>query len=322
MALQVRPIRAHELPRAQELSASDGRGIHDPEVLTELPRLWHELLHERRLEMHVFVDDTLAPPQRIQGVASGALVSDAFADTLLAERTPMLARQVMRAEMHGPGVILSRVQAAQANAGAGVNAVELDFAFACSDWLAPAARRWVPPMLASLRLWLDGWRLRMALRECIGDDLYQLVRATGCLLQSHPRLDGQRHHEQRYLMGMTREQSRALPQAMASMLFFDERLPRFQFTMAQQDLLLLALDNQADGDCAAQLHVSPHTVKLRWRAIFERVAEERPDWFPAAEPDHGHRGVEKRRHLLAYLAGHMEELRPRARARSGHPPPG
>lgn len=312
MALHVRPIRVDELTRAQELTASGGRGIHEPGVLAALPRLWRELLQQRRLEMHAFVDDTLAPAQRLQGVASGVFVSDAFADMLLAERRPMLARQVMRAQIEGPSVILGRTQAAQANAGAGVNAVELDFAFACNDWSAPGARRWVPLMLESLRLWLDGWRLRMALRECIGADLYQLVRATGCLLQSHAPVDGQLPDGRRYLMGMTREQSRELPEAVASMLFFDERMPRFRFTIAQQDLLLLALDNQADGDCAAQLHVSPDTVKMRWRAIFDRVAEQRPDWFPGAEPEHGHRGVEKRRHLLAYLARHMEELRPHA----------
>jgi DNA-binding CsgD family transcriptional regulator len=315
MALHVRPIRIDELPRACALVERHGRGIHGEATLVELRRLWSELLNARRLEMHAFIDDALAPAQRIQGIASGVFASDAFADTLLAERTPMLARQVMHAELAGRSVILSRAQAALANGGAGLNAVELDFAFACDDWSVPAARRWVPPMLESLRLWLDGWRLRMGLRECIGRDLYLMVRSTGCLLQSHAQVDGQRQapERQRYLMGMTRDQSRALPVAMASLLFFNERRPRFRFTMAQQDLLLLALGNHADNECAVQLHVSPHTVKLRWRTIFEQVAEERPDWFPLGDAPEGHRGVEKRRHLLAYLARHMEELRPLAR---------
>lgn len=315
MTLHVRPIRSDELPRAHDLLANAGRGIYDSGTLAELPRLWRDLLCARRLDMHVFIDDSLAPAQCIQGLASGAWVSNAFADALLDSGAPMPACQVMQAELHKRSVILTRAQAALANGNEGVNAVELDFAFVCDDWTAPAARRWIPPMLQSMYMWLDGWRLRMALRECIGRDLYLLVRETGCLLQDRKRPDGPRlpATRQRFLMGMTREQSRRLPAALASMLFFNEREPRLAFTMAEQDLLLLALGNVTDDACAAQLNLSPHTVKMRWRAIFDQVAEQQPDWFPAAEAHDGHRGVEKRRHLLAYLAKHMEELRPRTR---------
>jgi len=313
MTLHVRPIRLDELARAHDLVASAGRDIYDRGTLDELPRLWRELLRARRLDMHVFIDDGLVPAQCIQGLASGAWVSNAFADALLASGAAMPARQVMQAELQGRSVVLTRAQAALANGIEGVNAVELAFAFVCDDWTAPAARRWMPPMLESMRMWLDGWRLRMGLRECIGRDLYLLVRETGCLLQDCKRPDGPRlpAARQRFLMGMTREQSQRLPVALASMLFFNEREPRFAFTMAEQDLLLLALGNVADDECAAQLNLSPHTVKMRWRAIFDHVAEQQPDWFPAAEAHDGHRGVEKRCHLLAYLAKHMEELRPR-----------
>ena len=317
MTLHVRPVQVDDLLRSHELMASGSRGIHDEATLAELPRLWRELLHARRLVMHVFLDDSLPAAQRIQGVASGAFVSDAFADDLLAAGTPMAARRVMQAELHGRSVILTRAQAALANGGAGVNAVGLDFGFARADWSVPTALRWTPMLLESLRIWLDGWRLRVGMRECIGRDLFLMVRATGCpVFHRHTLLGGQRlpPAQRRYLMGMTREQSRRLPVALASMLFFNERVPRFRFTTAEQDLLLLALGNQADDECAAQLNLSPHTVKMRWRTIFEQVAGQQPDWFPAAESHDGHRGVEKRRHLLAYLARHMEELRPLAQA--------
>lgn len=315
MTLHVRPVETTDLERVGALVARHGRDIYDDDMLTELPRLWHKLLQARRLDMHLFIDDALPGAQCIRGVASGAFVCDAFADALLAGGAPMLARQVMRAELSGRSVILTRTQAAAANSGAGVNAVELDFAFMCDDWSVAAARRWTPAFLESLRLWLDGWRLRMALRECIGRDLYLRVRAMGCLLQDHAAGGGQplAPARQLYLTGMTREQSRRLPLAVASMLFFDEREPRFRFSMAEQDLLLLALRNHADDECAARLNVSPHTVKMRWRSIFEQVAKQRPNWFPAAHSPDGQRGVEKRRHLLAYLARHMEELRPRSR---------
>ncbi len=314
MSLQVRPIRADELPRAHDLMHGGGRGLYDEVTLSELPHLWRELLQARRLEMHVFLDDTLPPARHIQGVASGAFVSNAFADALVAEGEPMVACRVMRAELQGRSVILTRAQTGLANAGEGVNALGLDFAFAPDNWPIPTTQRWAPLLLESLRLWLDGWRLRMRLRECVGHDQSPMARAMGVpVLHRHCDVDGRRlaPQQRRYLMGITREQSRRLPADLPALLFFAEREPRFHFTMAEQDLLLLALRNHADDDCAAQLNVSPHTVKMRWRAIFDHVAEQQPEWFPDSDP-HGQRGVEKRRHLLAYLARHMEEVRPRS----------
>lgn len=314
MSLQVRPIRTDELPRAHELMHIGSRGLYDEAVLSELPHLWRELLQARRLEMHVFLDDTLPAERQIQGMGSGAFVSDAFADALLDEGEPMVACRVMQAELQGRSVILTRAQTAVANVGDGVNALGLDFAFAPNDWPHPTTVRWAPLLLESLRMWLDGWRLRMRLRECIGQDQSPMASAMGVpVLHRHVEVDGRRlpPQQRRYLMGMTREQSQREPTDLPSLMFFAERAPRFHFTMAEQDLLLLALRNHADDECAAQLNVSPHTVKMRWRSIFEQVAEHQPDWFPAADP-HGQRGVEKRRHLLAYLALHMEEVRPRS----------
>ena len=314
MSLHVRSIRLEELPRAHDLMHAGGCGLYDEATRFALPHLWRQLLQAHRLEMHVFIDDALPSALQIQGVASGAFVSDPFADALVAEGEPMVACRVMQAELQGRSVILTRAQTALANAGEGVNAVGLDFAFAPGDGSILAAQRWAPLLLESLRIWLDGWRLRMRLRECIGHNHSPMARAMGVsVLHRHIDVDGRRLEPQhrRYLMGMTREQSGRLPPDLSSLLFFAERAPRFQFSVAEQDLLVLALHNQADDECAAQLNVSSHTVKMRWRSIFERVAEHRLEWFPAADC-HGQRGVEKRRHLLAYLAQHMEELRPRS----------
>jgi hypothetical protein len=225
----------------------------------------------------------------------------------------------MQAELQGCSVILTRAQTALANAGQGVNALGLDFAFAHGDGPVPATLRWTPLLLESLRLWLDGWHLRMRLRECVGRDQSPMARAMGVpVLHRHIELDGQAlpPPQRRYLMGVTREQSQRKAADLPALLFFSDRLPRFRFAMAEQDLLQLAMLNHADVECGTQLNVSPHTVKMRWRSIFEKVSEQHPDWFPACGEHEGHRGVEKRRHLLAYLARHMEELRPRSHRRA------
>jgi DNA-binding NarL/FixJ family response regulator len=113
---------------------------------------------------------------------------------------------------------------------------------------------------------------------------------------------------------MTREQADRMPAALAALLFFPRRAPMLGLSPAEQQLLLLALRNVSDADCAILLGLSPHTVKMRWRQVFERIGERRPELLGPGGlpgPDDGLRGPEKRRHLLAYLRQHMEELRPR-----------
>jgi hypothetical protein len=92
--------------------------------------------------------------------------------------------------------------------------------------------------------------------------------------------------------------------------FFQHADPQLRFTPAEQDLLVLALRNLSDADAAARLHLSPHTVAMRWRSLLARASEHRPDLFP---PHDGvSRGPERRSTLLAWLRQHPEELRPRA----------
>jgi hypothetical protein len=64
---------------------------------------------------------------------------------------------------------------------------------------------------------------------------------------------------------------------------------------------------------AAALSISPWTVKKRWSAIYERVADVDSELLPPAVANGAHalsRGAERRRYLLNYLRQHLEELRP------------
>jgi hypothetical protein len=70
---------------------------------------------------------------------------------------------------------------------------------------------------------------------------------------------------------------------------------------------------ETSQDLAALLFISPWTVKKRWRAIYDRVADVDSELLPS--PVAGglgvtSRGAERRRHLLNYLQQHFEELRP------------
>ena len=81
----------------------------------------------------------------------------------------------------------------------------------------------------------------------------------------------------------------------------------------------MALLDGGDEAAADHLHLSPSTIQKRWRMIYERVTLAEPGFFPANDSaDSGTRGAAKRRRLLSYLRGHLEELRP-AHRHSVHP---
>ncbi|MBP6632867.1 MAG: hypothetical protein KA297_25840 [Kofleriaceae bacterium] len=318
MALHVRLARPADLAQAHALVATGSRGLYGADVLAELPRWWREVIHARRLELYVFEDDSQPAARRIRLVASGGFVPDTHADAIVAGFQPGLAHRVVASELAGTPVLLDRAGQAVANAGPGVNALGLDFACAEPDWSVLGLVRWAPLLIESLRGWLDGWKLRLAVREVVGRDLSLMARASGLpRLVAAPVPSRQATPaERRYLHGMSRQQAQRRPTSLQAVLFFRDHAPRFHFSPGEQDLLLLALRNRSDAACADELGLSPDTVKMRWRGIFERVAAHRPDWFPASAgadgsgADRTTRGVEKRRHLLAYLQRHPEELRP------------
>ncbi len=314
MALHVRPARSDDLARVQELVATGSRGMYAPDVVTELPRWWSEALRARRLELHVLEDDRHPRHQRIRIVASGGFLSDAAADQIRAAYVHGVAERLVRAELAGEQVLLDRRGQAASNSGGGVNAIGIDFACAEPDWSVLGLARWTPLLLDSLRMWLAGWKLRLGMREAIGRDLSLLLRATGApLIRAADARTRLAPRDRRYLHGMTREQAARLPVSLQALLFFSASEPRYRFSPAEQELLVLAVRNHRDDECATELGISLQTVKMRWRSIFERLAEAPPDGFPDVDREDGKRGTEKRRHLLAYLAKHPEELRPRSK---------
>lgn len=315
MALHCRPVEQEELGRCQALTAAWGRGVHSAETQATLPEVWRALLGQGRLSFYVFVDDEAPPAERVQGYVTAGFASDAWADEVTTHDRPWLCRQMVEATLRGEALLLDRAGQARANGGAGVNAFGLDFALADSDWYLPRVVRWFPLMEWSLRDWLAGWRLRSVAREMFGFDTYLMARGAG-----YPLLRDLRRavpadtplRERPYLCGAYRERALRRPSSLLARLFLDQA-PVFDFSDGEREVLELALRTLADEDIAARLHLSPHTIKMRWRRIFAAVQRTRPDLLPDDGGVEGQgRGSEKRRHLLAYLREHPEETRPRA----------
>jgi DNA-binding CsgD family transcriptional regulator len=315
MAIHFRHADADDLPRCVELVTRWGRGMYSAQTRDRLAPFWLRLMHGPAGVVHVFVDDALPPAQRIQGVASGACVTGAFARDMLDDPRPFVAQRLV--EQCGNGALLPLLgyhDIALAQAGDGLHAVGLDATIADAQWSRPSTLRWIPVLARALSDWLGGYRLQSLHREVFGRDAYRVMRsAGGPLVTSYP---GERFAHLRrlppdewpYLMGLTREQSRHRI-ASPGWMYFQAEPAQWRLTPAEQDLLLLALRGVADDEAASRLRISTNTVKARWQAVFDHVAELRQDLLPPHEPGTA-RGAERRRHLLACLRKRSEELRP------------
>ncbi len=114
-----------------------------------------------------------------------------------------------------------------------------------------------------------------------------------------------------HIVGLTRDIEISRPASWVGALF-RYHPPRFGFSRSEQELLLSALDGATDEELSKSLHVSLATVKKQWLSIYRRVAAGLPELISSesTEGPESKRGKEKRRHLLAYLHEHPEELRP------------
>jgi hypothetical protein len=169
------------------------------------------------------------------------------------------------------------------------------------------------------------WKEIIGIQTATAEQLDFLLRAGGYLwdaladgytsaLRSDPSdVVGKPH-----ILGTTPDLERQRDKWAASWVgeVFDYHPPRLGLTRSEQRLLACALPGSTDEQLAETLGTSLAVVKKMWVSIYRRVELRLPaliaDILPSDVLATG-RGREKRRHLLAYLREHPEELRPVSR---------
>ena len=136
------------------------------------------------------------------------------------------------------------------------------------------------------------------------------------------RIHAEKFVRQPHIVGITRElEFNRLGSWIGSL--FDYQPPELGFSRSEQRLLQAALagESETDQELSETLGVSVPTIKKMWRSAYCRVTDRRPEVIPDRErAKRAERGKEKRRHLLAYLRAHPEELRPVSHRRLGQQP--
>jgi DNA-binding CsgD family transcriptional regulator len=284
-----------------------------------LPNLWQESLLNGTMQIFLVENRAGAAGSRVVSFNAFIFVTDEFCSEVRSTLHSYLNVELARRYCLRRLPVLNREQIARANADAGLN-VMVCFEGWAHDGLSPEqvflARA---KQSDALRFGLSGYRIKEFLAYPVGEGALRWMLNAGARIRRpysncfQNRTSFRPAFSQRpCLVGLTKKEALAHPGSSVADLFIYTP-PRFLFSRSQRILLLHALRGETCETLAASLSVSPWTVKKRWHAIYERVADVDSELLPlpiADGPASSSRGTERRRHLLNYLRQHLEELRP------------
>lgn len=288
----------------------------EPRLRPQIPTLWREWLRQGSIEAIVLEDATSPEQKRLVAFGISAFVSGAFMEELRSGTLPPSpAAHVMQRALEERSPVLSLDAIRHDNSGPGLNLLVLHIGWD-EAVLSSEELRWVKAkLLEAFGQVHAGYLIQEIMQEVYTEEEMRRGVAAGTRLRtdySHVFSNGHPLPPpalRPFLVGIRREEVQ--DGCTVAPLFFYQR-PRFYFKPWQQEMLRLALQGQSDAALSDRLHVSPSTVQKRWHAVYERAAAA-PELFPsgmATGQSPQTRGSEKRRHLLAYLRQHPEELRP------------
>jgi hypothetical protein len=284
-----------------------------------LPEMWHTLLSAGAMQLFLVEDREKPAGSRIVSFNASVFVTDEFCLEARLTLPPYLGVELARRYLARQLPVLNREQIGRANADDGLNVLTCfagwtDYKFSPEQFLAVREKQ-----SEALYLALRGYQIKEFLAETIGKESSRWMLDAGTRLRRHyshyfrKSLLGEPQRSQGpCLVGLTRKEAVAHPGSNIARLFIYTP-PRFHFNRSQRALLRHALMGETCEKAAASLSVSPWTVKKRWHAIYNRVANVDSELLPPSiayglQPSS--RGTERRRQLLNYLRQHLEELRP------------
>lgn len=287
-----------------------------------LPDMWRDLLANGTMQLFVVEDRTKPPGSRIVSFSATIFVDDGFCCEVQSTLPPYLGPQLTQQCLARALQVLNPEQSARANAHDGLN-VMMCFEGWEHDGLSREQFLVIREKQSeAFHLGLSGYHVKEFLADPMGQERLQwMLNAGACLRRDYcnyfrkHRVFIPKCSQRPWLVGLTRGEACAHPGSHIANLFIYTP-PRFHFNRSEQVLLHHALLGETCEQEAASLSISSWTVKKRWHAIYERVADVDSELLPPPIANGLHtpsRGAERRRHLLYYLRQHPEELRPFSR---------
>jgi DNA-binding CsgD family transcriptional regulator len=311
---------------AECYAAHKASGVPYPETsLRILSEMWRILLSQGAMQLCLVTNHAKLGSQIIS-FSAVVFVTDEFCSEARSKFRPYLGVQLAKQYLERQLPALNREHVARGNAADGLN-VMMCFEGRADDNLSSEQLLAVrSKQNEALHLALSGYRLKEFLANPIGANAAQWMLHAGARLRRDYSNYFRENHRANTeslrwpcLVGLTKEEAFARPGSNLSTLF-NYAAPRFRFNHSQRVLLLHALTGETCEQAAASLSISPSTVKKRWHAIYDRVADIDAELLPPPVAYGSHsssRGAERRRYLLNYLRQHLEEVRPFERCSRG-----
>jgi len=265
-------------------------------------KVWRDMLADPAMVTAVFECEPPVEGRRIVAFGAALFVRAEFVEAELAHPRPYINARVIESAHAGRPVLLTACEIARANAGKGLDMVNLCGSL-LESILSPEERGQVQTLLAvSLAQLLAGYRLNRIFGQATDSEMRAMLGANLVReVASFPELK---------LATYVATEEIALAQPFSiQVTIFNNRKPLLGLSGADQELLCAALEEQTDAELAVSLRLTMSAVKARWRSIFTRFARLKPAVAPEFNGA-GSRGPQKRHRILAYLREHPEELRP------------
>ena len=284
-----------------------------------LPEMWRTLLAKGAMQLCLVANRVKPMGLPIASFRAVIFATDEFCAKARSTLSPYLGVELAGQYLLRQLPVLNRVQVARANAGDGLNAV-MCFEGLAQDGFSPEQTLVIRKKQSqALHLALSGYRIKEFLANTIGEESLHWMLDAG----AHLRRNYSRYFRKKglpepepwlrpWLVGLSREEAFAHPGTKLGARFIYAP-PRFHFNRSQRLLLQQAMRGQTCEELATSLSISHWTVKQRWHAIYDRVADVDRELLPppiSYGPCVSSRGPERRRRLLNYLRQHAEELRP------------
>lgn len=311
--------RVRRLTKVDSALAAEWYMSHRPltgSLKSGLDSLFKKLIGEKVL-IAASMERYVGSDQSCQSVAFGlaGFLTEEYAR--LCSKDPIVFFDLHLLERCGKGEVnqcfLSRREVARKSADGGLDLIILCWLQDSFDFKTPHGRKMLKGAYESIGRFLRGYRLNSVVIEGWekNEEAFKVggfvnfTRFPVDLMSANLRTQVNRSRLQAHIA--LSDIGKLLPGSPVSLLFADER-PNFGLSQDQQDVVEFALDGLSDEEIANCLGVKKGAVQMRWRRIYEKILDIKPDIID--EPDKQVRGREKRRKVLKYLGEHPEELRP------------
>ncbi len=333
MALRSRPMQQKDIRECAEVIAA--HPVSRPrygDQIGDLSKAWLRLLNFEAKHT-IVVQDGDSPRTPICCVGVTVFVTEDFMQEMKTPPGFWVGPELTKRILCGNSPVLSDKQFRDANSCGGLNLVTWEGCFRSGYETNSEVTRYAMTKFVEIH---SGFLLKEVTSPQVESvERLEWTIHTGGLLwnpknsryENSIQGDANEFIRKPHVVGTTRTVELERPGSFASTwvgALFDYHPPMCGFSRGEQRLLQAALawQSQTDQELSEKLGVSLPTIKKMWRSAYRRVTDRCPETIPTCERvETAERGKEKRRHLLAYLREHPEELRPVSQKRLGQQPP-